>query len=458
MVSIVNVLEGLSRSLDEQEPHLRTWDAYYAGVQPLAFLSPEAREALGNRLSALVTNYPRLVVESIAERLRVTGFTVDGEPLTDVWEAWELSEFDELHTVAHVEALTLGRSFVSVWATTDGAPALSVESAHEVAVLRDPITREVTAAAKRWREDGRAHAVLFLPDRVYSYVSSARVPEGGQIPPEGWQHVRNVVNPLGVVPVVPLVNRGRLLDVDGVSEMSQVVDLTDATSKLMSDLMVSSEHFARPRRWVTGLEIREEPRRDDQGNVVYDETGDPVMDPVQPFPTNDGQLKLWQAEEAEAKFGQFDGADLTAYSDAIKVLRESISAVSGLPGHMLGVMNDNPTSADAIRSAEASLVARAYARQRSFSPSWAKVAKLTAAVANGSRPVRVQTVWANPETRTVAQEADATAKLVQAGILPVEEALARLGYTPEQIENLRSMTVRAALDRQAIAPPALGVA
>jgi hypothetical protein len=136
-------------------------------------------------------------------------------------------------------------------------------------------------------------------------------------------------------------------------------------------------------------------------------------------------------------------------------LLQSISAVSGLPGHYLGISTENPTSADAIRAAEASLVARAYARQRSFGPSWAKVAALTLAVANGTRPRRPpEVVWASPETRTVAQEADAVTKLVQANILPVEEALARLGYGPEQVELMRSMNLRAALDRQiTVTPP-----
>lgn len=450
MVSVVNLLEGLSRKLDETEPRLRDLDAYYAGEQPLAFLSAEAREALGNRLRALVANYPRLTVDSLSERLRVVGFTVNGQPAPNIWRAWEEAEMEDGHGTAHTEALTLGRSFVTVWADSTGAPTITVESPHEVAVLRDPVTREVSAAAKRWKEGGRARAILFLPDRIYEYVTSARVPEGGAIPPEGWAHVKNRPNPLGVVPVVPFVNRGRLLDTDGVSEMHDVIDLSDAIAKLLADLMVSSEYGSRPRRWASGIEVQEEERRDGDGNVVTDEDGEPVMDAVNPF--SDSPMRVWQVENPDAKLGQFPTADLTGYGTAVEILLQSISAVSGLPAHYLGIHGDQPASADAIRSAEASLVARCEARQRSFGPSWGKVASLVNAVQNGTRPQRVETVWADPSTRTEAQTADAVTKLVQAGILPTEAGLARMGYTPQQIETLRSMRLREALDRQIVAP------
>ncbi|KRF19405.1 hypothetical protein ASG90_20545 [Nocardioides sp. Soil797] len=450
-MSIVNILEGLSRKLDETSPPLRDLDAYYSGSQPLAFLSAEAKEALGDRLRVLQTNYPRLVVDSIAERLRVKGFTVNGTPALDIYAAWEAAGMEDSHGVAHTEALTLGRSFVTVWADSTGAPVITVESPHEVAVVRDPLSREVTAAAKRWREDGRARATLLLPDRIYHYVSSARVPEGGVIPPEGWQHMANRRNPLGEVPVVPFVNRGRLLDVDGVSEMRDVTDLSDAIAKLLADLMVSSEFGSRPRRWATGMEVKEEQATDADGTPLTDEVGDPVMVAVNPF--GNGPSRVWQAEEPDASFGQFPTADLTGYGSAVELMLQSISAVSGLPAHYLGIHGDQPASADAIRSAEASLVARCHARMRSFGPSWAKVASLTAAVQNGSRPQRVEVVWDSPETRTVAQEADAVTKLVQANIMPTEEALARLGYDPQQIHLMRQMRQREALDKQITAPP-----
>ncbi|WP_019874171.1 phage portal protein [Sporichthya polymorpha] len=449
-MSVVKILEGLSRRLDETSHRLTQLDQYYAGEQPLAFLSREAKEALGNRLTALTVNYPRVVVDSIAERLRVIGFSVNGEADDQIWQAWERSGMEDGQAVAHVEALTLGRSYVLVWTDDSGAPSVTVESPHEFAVVRDPVTRKVTAGAKRWVEDGRARALVFLPDKIHEYVSGADVPTGGVIPAEGWNHAKSTPNPLGTVPVVQLTNRGRLLDHDGVSEMTPVLGLTDAIGKLMADLMVASEFGSRPRRWITGLEVKEEDLLDADGNPVVDADGEPVKVAVNPFTGEAG--RVWQVEEPEARLGQFPSADLGGFTSGVDLMLQGVATVSGLPAHYLGVINEQPPSADAIRSAEASLVARCHARMRTFTPEWAKVAQLIAAV-QGERPARVEIIWDNPETRTEAQTADAVTKLVQANILPTEAGLARLGYTPEQVESFRAMRLRESLDRQIVAPP-----
>ena len=67
-------LPQLLQLLDEKINMFSARDAYYSGTQPLAYLSPEAREALGTRFGRMASNLPRLAVTSLAERLRVTGF------------------------------------------------------------------------------------------------------------------------------------------------------------------------------------------------------------------------------------------------------------------------------------------------------------------------------------------------------------------------------------------------
>lgn len=433
MTSPISIAESLSQRLDERAHRLATLDAYFKAEQPAAFLSTEARDALGSRFRSLGVNFPRLVVTSLAERLDVSGFRTGGPqsaPDERVWQTWRACGMEEASAQAHTEALTLGSAFVIVWANEDGSPSITVESARQVSVTRNPATREVTAAFKRWTEDGVAYGVVFEPDKVTRLRSRGHVPAEGAIPATGWEVTETIGNPLGVVPVVPFVNRGRLMDTDGVSEMADILGLTDAINKITADMLTTSEHYARPRRWVTGLEIVE----DEDGNVIN------------PFASE--AARVWQSEDSETKFGQFDAARLDGYGDALATLTQQIGALTGLPPHYLGLHGDQPASADAIRSAEASLVATAYARQRTFGAAWAEVARLALAVLDGTDPraIDVETVWQSPETRTPAQAADAATKLAGIGLPLTFIAETVLGYSPEQVERIRELKRAEALD------------
>ena len=414
-----DLLTALLQQLDAPAARLDRLDRYYHGQQPLAFLAPEARAALGDRLDRVAVNIPRLLVDSIAERLRIVGFDRD-----DVWPAWTDSDLDQLAPLAHREALTLGTSYAVVWAHPDGRPNVSIESPRQVTVLKDPSTRRIVAAVKRWRTDSTTEAVLYEADRITRY--SANTVGATTV---GYRTVDVLDNPLGTVPVVAFRNATRLLE-DGRSEMDDILGLTDALSKLTVDLMVGSEYTARPRRWATGLALGE------------DEDGEEVS------PISEGD-RMMINEEPDGKFGQLPGSDLAGYETAIGTIMRQISAVSGLPEHMLGIGGgDNPTSADSIRASEAALTARAEARQAAFGRSWEQVARLMVAVRDGVDPERVEVrvKWADAATRSVAQEADAVTKLYAAGLLPASTALARLGYTADEIEEIRAARRSEALD------------
>jgi hypothetical protein len=60
--------------------------------------------------------------------------------------------------------------------------------------------------------------------------------------------------------------------------------------------------------------------------------------------------------------------------------------------------------------------------------------------------IRVQ--WADAAARSVAQAADATVKFVQAGILPVSYALAKLGYSDDEITKIQAASASETVVRQ----------
>src|SRR5690625_7519921 len=111
-------------------------------------------------------NIPKLAVTALAERLRVIGFAKDGQPDLNIWQDWIQNDMDQLAIVAHREALTLGSSYIIVWADQYGDPSVTVESARQVAVMRDPGTRRIVAAERRWETAETKEAVVYEAGRV----------------------------------------------------------------------------------------------------------------------------------------------------------------------------------------------------------------------------------------------------------------------------------------------------
>lgn len=430
-----NLLVDLLMQLDAPQSRYAELERYYEGKQPLAFLSADAAKALDGRFSRMASNIPRLAVGSLAERLRITGFTG-----ADVWDDWVKNDLDQLCMSAHRDALLYGSSFIVVWAGSDGKPQVSIESPKQMQVARDPGSREITAAVKRWRTKTQTFAVLYLPDRVEKWRANTAGPATS-----GFELVETLDNPLGVVPVVELKNVDRTLVLGpwagfamfepGLSEIDDLIPLVDGLNKMLTDMMVTSEFVGRPRRWFTGIELDERPKLDANGQPVLDGNGEQVMETFNPVPDGDRAIAL---EPADAKVGQLDSADLGHYEKGVNVLLGQIMAVSALPAHYIGITTANPATAEAMKAAEASLTARAEARQLVFGRGWETVARLMVAVRDGVLfdQVAVRIQWAPASTRTVAQEADAMTKLHAEGLLSRAEVLRSMGYSDDAIKRI----------------------
>lgn len=433
----VDLTTNLLQLIDQPVARHTMLERYYSGSQPLAFLAPEARKALGDRLGRMSSNIPRLAVNSVAERLRVVGFSG-----VDVWGEWLRGDLDQFAPVLHREALLLGTGYALVWAGADGRPQVSIESARQCSMILDPGTRQPIAAAKRWTTDTTTEATIFEPHQI----TRLRANNTGATT-AGFKVVDQFENVLGVVPLVRFANTDRILG-DPVSEIDDLIPLVDGLNKTLADMLVGSEFYARPRRWATGLELEEREQLDENGAPVLD-GGEPVMETVNPIEEND---RMAVNESPEGGFGSFPASDLASYESSVKILISQIMAVSSLPAHFLGVLSSQPPNADALRATEAALVARAEARQQVFGRSWEQVAKLIVAVRDGADPdtVEARVKWADPATRSVAQEADAVTKLFAAGLLPADYALAKLGYSDDEIAEIRTARRTEQLDKAAV--------
>lgn len=424
-----SALTRLDTKLAAVIPVLDRYDKHFEGEQPLKYMAKAMEAEIGDRVSQLVLNWLRFGAEAYESRLDVEGFRYRGSSSSDedLWAVWQANDLDEQSQQAHLDSLVLGRSYVIVGAgdTDDDAPIVTVESPFQVFAERDPRTRRVAAAVKRWSEgegkDVVQCATLYLPDSTQSFKSdgSVWVADG-----EKDEHE------LGRVPVVPMVNRPRILRPDGLSEFHDVIPVAEAANKMATDMMVSAEYHAMPRRWVTGLKAED----------FVGKNGEPLG----VWSRDAG--RLWASESTETKMGQFQESDLAVFHSSIKLLAQVASQLLALPPHYMAFSGDNPASADALRSAETQLVKRVERKHTYLGGAWEDVQRLVLRFQTGAwdpAARSLETIWRDPSTPTVAQVADAVVKKVQAGIIPVEQAREDLGYTPEQRSRMLEMDERA---------------
>jgi hypothetical protein len=415
-------------------PLLRVLDSYYRGAQPLSFLAPEIQRAVSNRLKSLVVNWPRLVVNSLEERLDVDGFRQASDQPADaeLWRIWQANDLDEQSQMCHTDALIHGRAYAIVWADPDDpkTPRVTVESAEQMTVDFEPGTTNVVAAVKHWSQEDMLYATVYLPDTIERYqVSSAAFDAAPSAAEAPWQFREDPIrHDLGVVPVVPFINRPRMTHLYGESELIDVLPLADAVNKLATDMMVSAEYHAMPRRWATGIDL---------GDTEGDQAK--TREAAKQMWTQAEAGRVWMSDSKDAQFGQFTEAKLDNFVRGIEMLAAQIAAIAGLPPHYVGLMSQaNPASADAIRSAEASLVKRAQRKQRVFGGCWERVMRLVLLVRDGAVPAAsrsMETIWRDPNTSTWAQQVDAAVKLDGIG-LPLRQNLEMLSQTPTQIERV----------------------
>jgi len=451
-------LTVLNSRLNDQAKRVKHLDAYYRGDHNLSFATNKFREAFGGLFAQFSDNFCRLVPDAVHERLIVQGFRMGtNKPAdADAWRIWQGNNMDVVSSQAIREALVKSECSFSVWFGSDpDLPIIRAESPDQMIVAVDPGSRQRLAAFKRWQGfDGRWLATLYLPDRIEKYQSaSAPSPvviseettgsvvvttrpdmwEKRDVPDEPWP----LPNPLGEVPVIPMVNMPRL-DGAGEAEHESVMPLQDAINKEVADMLVASEFAAFRQRWATGVDI------------PLDNDGNPIDD------LKAAVSRAWMTENENAKFGDFSATDLKNYVDAIDMLIQHVATISRTPPHYLLSTNVMPNG-ESQSAAEAGLVATCKDRQRDFSEPLEDVMRLAFRVIGDEAKASVrdsQVIWADPEYRSQSALTDSLIKLQKLGI-PNEVLWEKAQFSPTEIDRIKALNRAAELENAAAAATAL---
>lgn len=427
-------VQELYNALESEKARLVKSAHYYEATYRLETIGlatpPEMRS-----LTASI-GWPRMYVDAIEERLDIEGFRLRNKsgkedsdsksnPVEKLSDWWKANQLDEESGLAHLDALIYGRSYVTVAAPDEqsgdepGVPIIRVESPLHVYAETDPRTRKVTRAIRIYGafQDDDLHATLYLPDVTVPMTNkSGKWVVDGQV----------IEHKLGIVPVVPIVNRERLSDRDGRSEIiPELRSFTDAASRAMMNAQAASELMAIPQRVFFGV---------DPENLVDPETGEASIEAYI------GRIVALESETAKAF--QFTAAELRNFTDLLEELAKHVASYTGLPPQYLSFSSENPASAEAIRSSESRLVKKCERKGRMFGGGWEAVMRLAVQVIEGdvdSELYRLETVWRDPSTPTYAAKADGVMKLYAngMGIIGKERAREDMGYTKEEREIMK---------------------
>lgn len=421
------LINKMTATLDKRAHINRLHESYYDGSFATKLLNISAPEHLARMLKT-VAGWAGTAVDVLEERLDLLDFA-DTE-LTDVFTSNALSE--EASQV-HLDAMIYGVGFVSVTAGGEGEPdplILGHDAKNTTGVL-NPRTRRLDAAFTRTvnTDDEVLEAELWLPDSVVSLRRERHT--------RPWVVTDRQTHNLGVVPVVPFINRGRTGSRWGRSEISAALRrYTDSAVRTLIAMDVNREFFSVPQRYAIGI---------DSSDFV-----DPSGAPKSQWQILTGSVwttgRLDDGEEAP-KLGEFNPQPAGPFLQQIEGLAQLAAAEAGVPGHYFGLRSDQASSADAIRAMEARLVKRAERRQTSFGRSWGLVGQLAKA-AMYQRPADLTDFssvrWGNPATPTVGATMDAMVKAVQAGLAPGNSRVIwdRVGFTPEEQRLLEQSVKR----------------
>jgi len=385
---------------------------------------------------ASVVGWPQKTCTVLARRLRPEGFTLSsGSSLVDDLDmVFSSNEMAAAERQAILSAVKHSVSFVFVTrgdvSRGEPDPLVSVRSALDASAIVDPRSRRTVAALEIISS---VRVNLYLPGRTLLCVRRPGV----------WLVEDEYVTTPGWVLCTPYVHGASVERPFGMSRITRpVMAFTDMAVRTMLRQEVQAEFFTAPQRYMLGA---------DQ-DMFTDKHGNPIP----AWQSIIGSLlavpdKHEDDEEdpslRRVQVGQFPQMSMQPHTDQLRSIAMMFSGESSIPVNYLGIIQDNPSSADAIRASEADLVSVAEDEIVGLSTARENLARnvlvalhgeLTPGMAQDLRGLKSR--WRDPSTPTKQSQTQAVVSQIQTGVLlPTSEvAMEQLGYSPSDISRIKA--------------------
>lgn len=387
-------------------------------------------------------NFLPLVVSVISENLHVDGYKPSGETTIEtassvdvdpMWNTFRANRMISRQHGVHRSVCKYGTAYIVV---LPGEMATDEElEANNVPVMRPVSPRRMTAfymddVDDEWPQcaiEVRVAGNPFRPQeqRVIAslYDESARyilTSDAGIIGSSAANISLHLADPgdpylngmdpitshgLGICPVVRFLYEA---DLDGETdcsgEVEPLIPIQDQINSTTFNLMMAEQYEAFKQRWVTGMS-------------PSDESGRPAP-PFQP-----GVDRVWAAEDAATRFGEFNETNLAPYVDVREASIRHMSTISQVPPyHLLGQIAN--LSAEALAAARDGLDRKVEELQSVLTDPWRNSFRLNA-LASGDKKgwgdLNGEVVWRDTSARAFSATIDGLGKAAQMLGIPAEE-------------------------------------
>lgn len=376
-----------------------------------------------------VVGWPAKAVDALAVRSRFDGFIFEGGDNAVMAEIVKRNRFPRLYQQAARSELINSCSFLTVSAGRDNeAPAII--SAYSC----------LTAAAEWDRRNKRIAYGLTVIDTKRKDGSDEEEPVWVNLYTDeatweikkddlGWTS-RKVHHEMGRPLMEPLVFRPSLERPFGVSRINRaVMSITDSAVREALRTEVGAEFYTSPQKYILGA---------DEGLLDGKDKWEAYIGNI---------LAITRDEDGNSpQVGMFSQGSMQPHTEYMRSLAARFSGETSIPISELGVIHDNPASAEAIYAAKESLVCEAEDMNDINGDALCEVAKMALAIAGGKRldeldeqEQSVMPRFKNPARPSLVSQADAITKVISAlpWVAESEVALEEFGFNDNQIRRLR---------------------
>lgn len=385
-----------------------------------------------------VIGWPYKAVKSLASRIKLGGFAVPGGDASEfgIDRIWADNRLGIEAHHAHMSALTYGVSFVAVMAGGPGEPAAVVRalSPTSTTALWDANQRRASAALSVVSAEAGhpTEFILYLADKVVTGVFR-----------QGRWVIEDAPHTLGRCPVVVLAYDSSPEYPFGRSRISQgVMKITDEAIRTALRMEVTAEFYSAPQRYILGADESAFTGPNGEQKTALEAITGRI-------------LGLSKDEDGDVPtVGQFQQASMSPHTEMLRTIAAKFAGETSIPVGALGIIHDNPASDAAMHTAYLDLNSDAESAHEPFGAAWIDAMRMAVEISQGSTDglELLSTKWRNPATPTIAAQADATSKLVAAGVLPADSAvtLELMGFDQTTIDRIvadrRRSTAGARLD------------